>query len=259
MTDYDLPAELRITIDGPVRVVTLNRPAELNACNAAMHRGLTHVWRQIAADREARAVVVTGEGDAFSAGGDFRWLTELNQDAAQAAAAAEEAGELAQEMLRIPLPVVAAVNGPAVGLGCSLTVLSDLVVMSEDAHLADPHVSVGLVAGDGGAYWPLLTSMHRAKEFLFLGSKLSASEALSLGLANRVVAPERVLTESLSLAHRLASQPPLALQDTKRALNTVMTSTAGAGASLAVLAERVSMTSAAHGDRLTQLLGAAKG
>jgi enoyl-CoA hydratase len=197
--------------------------------------------------------VLTGAGRAFSAGGDFGWMQRVHLDPAQAAAATDEAGELIDEMLRFPLPVVAAVNGPAVGLGCSLTILSDLVVMAESAHLADPHVSVGLVAGDGGALWPLVTGLHRAKEFLFLGTRMSAGEAVTFGLANRAVPAGDVLAQALEWAHALAVKPAAALRDTKAALNTYAAALTGPAVRVGLVTERASMGSAEHGERLAQL------
>jgi enoyl-CoA hydratase len=253
----DLPPHadqpVQVTSDGPVRVVTLNRPDQLNAFNAQMHHDLTAVWRKLAADDQARAVVLTGAGRVFSAGGDFAWMRQTHEDSAQATASTDEAGELIQQMLRFPLPVVAAVNGPAVGLGCSLTILADLVVMADSAHLADPHVSVGLVAGDGGAFWPLVTGLHRAKEFLFLGTRLSAQDALAYGLANQVVPAAQVHDEALELAHRLAAQPAGALRDTKAALNAYANAAAWPVAQFAMVAERASMASCEHGELLARL------
>jgi len=246
-------AEITVTADGPVRIVTLNRPNELNAFTRTMHRAITDVWRRIAADTDARAVVLTGAGRAFSAGGDFDWMQRTHQDPAQAAAAVDEAGELIQEMLRFPLPVVAAVNGPAVGLGCSLTILSDLVVMAGSAHLADPHVSIGLVAGDGGVLWPLVMGLHRAKEFLFLGARVAADDALAFGLANRVVPAEDVLPQALEWAHVLAAKPAAALRDTKAALNTYASTLTGPALRVGLVSERASMGSADHGERLARL------
>ncbi|WP_370326625.1 enoyl-CoA hydratase/isomerase family protein [Euzebya sp.] len=250
---YDeLPPEVEVRADGPVRVVTMQRPEHLNAVDEAMHDGLVAVWGRLAADAEARSVVLTGAGSAFSAGGDFDWIAEINASDARASDAAAGAAALITAMLGFPLPVVAAVNGPAVGLGCSLTVMSDIVVMSADAHLADPHVAVGLVAGDGGALWPSLTSMHIAKEFLFLGRRLPAEEASRHGLANRVVPADQVLDEAMDLARRLADLPPQAVQDTKRTLNTQLL--AGWPAiELGVTAERASMRSAAHIARIAAL------
>jgi enoyl-CoA hydratase/carnithine racemase len=119
-----------------------------------------------------------------------------------------------------PKPVIAAVNGPAVGLGCSLALGCDLVFMAESAYLADTHVSVGLVCGDGGAvFWPLLMGLLRCKEYLFTGDRIPAALALQYGLANRVFPDAELMEGARAMAERLAAQPPHALQDTKRALN----------------------------------------
>jgi enoyl-CoA hydratase len=132
---------------------------------------------------------------------------------------AEGAG-IVRGMASFPLPVVAAVNGPAVGLGCSLVALSDLVVMEESAYLADPHVPLGLVAGDGGAItWPLNMGLQRVKEWLLLGGRISSAQALEFGLANRVVPDGQAVPEARKLAQQLANLPPQALRETRRILN----------------------------------------
>jgi len=218
--DYQLSEQLTVTSDGPVRIVTLNRPESLNAVSPDMQRSLISVWSQLAADREARAVVLTGAGKAFSAGGDMDNFLLQHEDVERRRASLRNARRLADEMVGFHLPVVAAVNGPAIGLGATLAILSDIVVMSERSYLADTHVLVGLVAGDGGAaFWPLLTGLLRAKELLLLGSRVSPQEALGLGLANRVVPAEDLMAEATDLAKRLAALPPQAVQDTKRSLN----------------------------------------
>ena len=220
MAGYDLPSEVQVEADGPVRIVTLNRPDVYNAVNAGLHTGLATVWKQLAADPGARAVVLTGAGKAFSAGGDMSWFVKIQEDHELRYAMMREARELVVEILHCPLPVVAAVNGPAVGLGCSLAVLCDVVLIAEHAYLADPHVAIGLVAGDGGALlWPLLMGPLRAKELLFTGDRIDAEDCVRLGLANRVVAGDKLREEALAFAHRLAGLPVRALQDTKRAVN----------------------------------------
>ena len=145
MTTYDLPDELEVVGDGPVRIVRLNRPDHLNAANHELHKGLAAVFPQIDADNEARAVVLTGNGRAFSAGGDFTYLDELARDAGRRKESLADGRAIVTAMVACRVPIVAAVNGPAVGLGCSLVALSDIVFMAESAHLADPHVAVGLV------------------------------------------------------------------------------------------------------------------
>ena len=119
----DLPSEITVESKGAVRVVRLNRADQLNATNQALHRGLTEVWQELASDRDARAVVLTGNGRAFSAGGDMDWFGEIRADETERRRAMNEARQLVEEMVAFPLPVVAAVNGAAVGLGCSVAVL----------------------------------------------------------------------------------------------------------------------------------------
>jgi enoyl-CoA hydratase len=217
---YDLPDELQISAEGPLRILTLNRPEQRNAVNNDMHRALGRVWMQIHEDEGARAVIVTGSGKAFSAGGDFPMMQRINSDSAHRHATLLDARRIATEMVDFPIPIVAAVNGAAVGLGCSLAVLSDIVLMSDRAFFADPHVAIGLVAADGGVLaWPLFMSLLKAKEYLLTGERIPAELAVSLGLANRVVPHDELLSEAYALAERLAAQPWRAVRDTKRALN----------------------------------------
>src|SRR5262245_33466498 len=175
---YDLPDVIRVDDDGPVRVIRLNRPEQLNAINPELHLGLARLFPQLTDDDEARAAVITGEGRAFSAGGDFELLDRMANDRAVRAQELAVGRDLVLNMLRCRVPVVAAVNGPAVGLGCSVIALSDVVYMAESAYLSDPHVTVGLVAADGGPLtWPLHTSLLLAKEYAFTGERISAERA----------------------------------------------------------------------------------
>jgi enoyl-CoA hydratase len=251
-TSITLPG-LEVSSHGSVRQVTLDRPEKLNAVNADLHESLSNVWQAIAADPQARAVVITGAGKAFSAGGDREFLERIAQDAQWRYENMRQARRIVQEMIAFPLPVIAAVNGPAVGLGCSVALLSDLVLMSESAFFADPHVAIGLVAADGGALcWPLLTSLIRAKEYLFTGDRIDARSALELGFANRVVAPEELLEAAHALAERLAAQPAQAMRDTKRAVNIHLQRAVGAVLDFAFSAEAETFTSADFRDRLAQ-------
>ncbi|GAB89568.1 enoyl-CoA hydratase/isomerase family protein [Gordonia rhizosphera] len=206
--------------DDGIALVTLNRPDALNAADEELHGAISTVWSDLSGQPGIRAVVLTGAGKAFSAGGDLPLLDRMTRDLDLRSRIMGEAATLVREMTRLPVPVVAAVNGPAVGLGCSLASLSDLVVMEEDAYFADPHVGLGLVAGDGGALtWPMNMGLQRAKEWLLLGGRMSSERALSYGLANRVVANGRSAEEARILAKRLSALPPQSLYETRRVLN----------------------------------------
>src|SRR5205807_1949864 len=217
---YDLPDVIRVEKDGPVRIVRLSRPDHLNAINDELHLALTRLFPQLSADAEARVAVITGEGRAFSAGGDFDLLDRMAKDRALRHDVIAEGRELVVNMIRCRVPVVAAVNGPAVGLGCSVIALSDVVYMAESAYLSDPHVMVGLVAADGGPLtWPLHTSLLLAKEYAFTGDRISAQRAAEIGLANHVCPDGEVLPSALATAQKIAALPRQAVEATKRVLN----------------------------------------
>lgn len=217
MSSSDL---LLVENDGPVRILTLNNPEMLNAMVDELHDALTDIWVDLSRDREARAVIITGAGRAFSAGGNVPAFDQLTNDLNYRRANMRTAKMLVDNILGSHLPVIAAVNGPAVGLGSSLATSCDLVLMAEGSFLADPHIDMGLVAGDGGVVtWPFLMSMLKVKEYIFTGERVPAETAVNLGLANRVVPKDSLMTEARTLAHKLAAKPPQALQETKRALN----------------------------------------
>jgi len=167
----------------------------------------------------------------------------------------DEAAQIIQEMAQFPLPVVAAVNGAAVGLGANIALLSDIVFMAESAFLCDPHVSVGLTAADGGApLWPLFTSLVKVKEYLFTGARIPAAEAVELGFANRVVADGEVVKAALEFAGRLADQPPQAIRTTKRAVNMHLTRAIAGVLEYALSAEFQSFDTAEHHAAVAQFL-----
>jgi len=208
---YDLPEEIDVREDGPLRIITLNRPEALNAVNDALHTGLARLWPRLSEDRAARAAVLTGSGKAFSAGGDFAYLEELGRDPELRARTIAHGRDLVLGMARCRVPVVAAVNGPAVGLGCSLVALSDIVYIAEDAYLADPHVQVGLVAADGGPLtWPLHISLLLAKEYALTGTRIRAERAVELGLANHVSADP--VGEAIACAKKILELPQQAVR-----------------------------------------------
>jgi enoyl-CoA hydratase len=249
--NYDLPDDLTVTADGAVRTVLINRPDDLNCVNEKLHWALANVWRQLAADKDARVVILSGAGRAFCAGGDLTWITSFLDDPAARDESIREGAQIIEEMLRFPLPVIAAVNGPAVGLGCSVALLSDIMLIADTAYLADPHVAVGLVAGDGGAaFWPMLTPIMRSREYLFTGDRIPAAAAVELGFASRQVPADELMAEAGTLAARLAAQPVEALQGTKRVVNMYLSQALAGPLQAGFAAEVATMRSEDHRRKL---------
>jgi enoyl-CoA hydratase/carnithine racemase len=244
MSAYQVPDEIQVEVDGPIRIIRLNRPEDLNATNRLLHKGLAELFPQLDADLDARVAVVTGAGRAFSAGGDFGYIDELTRDVDLRRETLVHGRQIVTGMVACRVPIVAAVNGPAVGLGCSLVALSDIVYMAESAHLADPHVLLGLVAADGGPVtWPLLTSLQLAKEYALTGDRIPARRAAEMGLVNHVCPDDEVLPRAMACAQKIATLPQRAAEDTKRILNLHLERAVLATLDFALTAEDRSFTS----------------
>jgi enoyl-CoA hydratase len=240
--------------DGPVACVTLARPDRANAMDAEITDALLETIDVLRQDGDVRAMVLTGDGDVFSAGGDIDTIKEMREDRRVRETVLRAHNKLFWVMARLPFPTVAAVNGPAVGAGVTVALLCDIVVIAQDTFLSDPRVSLGLLDGAGGlVLWPLLTSLSAAKEHLLLGDRVSGTEAHRLGLANRAVPASEVLDEALRLADRLAELPPHAVAQTRRLLNLHIHRAAATVLDESARAESACFDTEEHRVRLEQL------
>ena len=218
---------IEVARDEHILTATLNRPERLNAVDGTLHSELEHFFAQVAEDDEVDAIILTGAGRAFCAGGDTKAMAEgtMMQTGRQASLTWFTGGphRLIRNLLGVPQPIVAAVNGDAVGLGATIALFCDVVLAADTARLGDTHVKVGLVAGDGGAViWPLLVGVNRAKELLMTGDLLSAAEAERLGLVNHVHPASELMAAAKAMADRLAGGPTAAVRYTKQAVNKLL-------------------------------------
>ena len=203
--------------DGPVATLIMNRPKTRNALDPELLQALGAALREAAADESVRAVVLAGAGDAFCSGADLKGALGDLEAGADLGPRIEQFHDLIRAIVSAPKPFIAAVRGPAVGFGADLALACDLRVLAEDAYIQEKFVAIGLMPDGGGSFWlPRLVGLGRALEFLMLGTRIDAAQALHLGLANRVVADERA--EAQSIAATLAAGPPLALAAIKAAV-----------------------------------------
>jgi enoyl-CoA hydratase len=245
---------LRVARRGGVLEVTIDNPkSDVNAVDGTLHEELARLFRALRDETEARAVVLTGSKRAFCAGGDFAWFPEL-QGLEKLEPVRRDGKSIVWDLLDVELPIVAAVNGPAVGLGASIALLCDVIFLADTASIADPHVRVGIVAGDGGtAIWPLVLGPARAKEFLLTGDRVEAADALRMGLVNRVVPAGELLDAARAFADRLAAGAPLALRYTKLAVNKWIKDVANTSFDVATALEIVTFQSEDHREALAAI------
>jgi enoyl-CoA hydratase len=240
------PADQRIAIEdrGPIRILTIHNERNRNAVTADMHREFLRAWREIPLEDSVQAVIVTGAGDAFSAGGDIDGMVAALTSEQDRRRSIDEARLIIKSIVDCPVPTIAAINGPAVGAGATFALFCDLAVIADTAYISDPHVNVGLVAGDGGAIiWPVLLGLSRSKQFLFTGDPVSAARAVDWGMAVSQHARADVLAEAVKLAERLIAQPSYALRATKAALNIPLQHAIATGLEASLASELASLTS----------------
>ena len=236
---------------GHVLKITIDRPGnELNAVDDRLHHELTLLMSALKEEREARCIVLTGSGPAFSAGGDYDWFPAL-QEPGRLESLRQEAKNLIWDMLDIQIPIVAAVNGHAMGLGASIALLCDIIFVAESARIGDPHVSVGIVAGDGGTViWPLAVGPALAKQYLLTGDPIDAAEAHRIGLVNFVAPDDQCVDQAIEYATRIAAKAPMAVQYTKVAVNKLLKDAANTAFDVATALEIVTFNSADHAEAL---------
>jgi enoyl-CoA hydratase len=210
---FDYPA------DG-VLLVKINRPERLNAMNAVLHTELSKVWLDIDKDDSCRAVVITGEGKAFSAGGDFDMVESTLGNYRAVTKLHKEAADIVHNITNMEKPVISAINGVAVGAGLAVALTADISIIAENARFTDGHHRLGVAAGDHAAFiWPLLCSMAKARYYLLTNDFIDGREAERIGLVSMAVPLDDLMPTALRVATNLAAGPRRAIAATKRTLN----------------------------------------
>lgn len=205
--------------DGILQVV-LHQEERLNAADASMHNDLAYVWTEIDQDPDTRVVLVRGEGNAFSAGGDFELIEEMMTDDQALVRVWKEARDLVYNLVNCDKPVVSAIHGPAVGAGLAVALLADISVAGRDAKIIDGHTTLGVAAGDHSVLvWPLLCGLAKSKYYLLTNTPLSGAEAERIGLVSLCVGDGEVHTQAEAVARKLAHSSQTAVRWTKYALN----------------------------------------
>lgn len=205
---------------GRVLEVTLNRPEKLNATDAVLHTELARVFFDISNDPDSDIVVLTGAGRAFSAGGDVAWMQDSIDEPERFQQTIREAKQIVFGLIDCEKPIIAKLNGHATGLGATIALFCDIIFAAEHAKIGDPHVSIGFVAGDGGAViWPQLIGYARAKEYLLTGDLMTATQAAQMGLINHAVPAEELDERVNAFADRLANGATKAIRWSKMSVN----------------------------------------
>ena len=233
--------------DHGIVVVTLNRPDRLNAVNGTLHAELARFSRDFGNDREARVLILTGAGRAFCAGGDFSPGDPIGSNP-EGPNLWVEARQIVDHILECEKPLIAAVNGYAMGLGANVALLCDVVVAGPRTVFADTHVNMGIGAGDGGQLiWPFLIGVNRAKYYLMTGDRVTGREAVEIGLANFYVDDmEALMPKALEIAERLAAGAPKAVTASKMAVNAYLRSVSSMIMPMCLKYEEVTMASEDH-------------
>ncbi|MEY2757057.1 MAG: short-chain-enoyl-CoA hydratase [Pseudomonadota bacterium] len=218
--DFSRYERIHASRNGRILTLALTAPNPVNAVDGAMHHELSRIFLDAQDDPDSDLVVLTGAGRAFCAGGDTAWFKTLIESPASFRAIAPEAKRIITSLLDLEKPILCRLNGAAAGLGATIALMCDVIIASDKAVIGDPHVKVGLVAGDGGAIiWPQLIGFARAKELLMTGEMLTAERAMTLGLLNHVVPHDQLEAKVAEVAERILANPKWAVRWTKTAAN----------------------------------------
>jgi enoyl-CoA hydratase len=219
----DWSAYTRLTFDYPadgVLLIKINRPDRLNAMDEVLHTELSRVWLDVDKDDGCRAVVITGEGQAFSAGGDFEMVEATLGSFRVVSRLLKEAAEIVYNITNCTKPIISAINGTAVGAGLAVALTADISIAAESARLTDGHLKLGVAAGDHAAIiWPLLCGLAKARYYLLTSSFIDGREAERIGLVSRCTPDDELMPTALEVAADLAAGPRRAIAATKRTLN----------------------------------------
>lgn len=206
--------------DGRVLTAFITSDHPVNGVDAAMHDELAQVFTDLQRDDDSDIIILSAKGRAFCAGGDFDWFDEQISDPAKFRAIAWDAKRIVTSLLEMEKPILCRLNGAAAGLGATIALLCDIIIADEKALIGDPHVKVGLVAGDGGALiWPQLIGFAKAKELLMTGDLLTAPEAKALELINYAVPSEQLDAKVAEIVAKLQGNPKWAVRWTKTVAN----------------------------------------
>ena len=220
MNFEDYPS-LKFERKGRVLTMKFNTPEALNTLAGPVHTELSKVFVDITEDPDSDILIITGEGRAFSAGGDIEYMQFLYDNPKEFYRCVREAKRIVTSMLECDKIIVSKVNGDAIGLGATIAVMSDMIFAAEHARFGDPHNNVGLTTGDGGQLmWPFLMGYARAKHYLLTGEKFSAQDAKDMGMINDVVAAEELDAFVDAYVDKLLKLPPNSLRWSKSTINT---------------------------------------
>jgi enoyl-CoA hydratase len=214
---------LKFSYHDRVLTVTIDSGAPMNAVNHDLHAELARIFNDLQRDPDSDVVILTGEGRGFCAGGDMDWFREMIDDPRKFRDIGPDAKRIVFSMLELEKPLICRLNGPAAGLGASIALLCDVIIASDKAIIGDPHVKIGLVAGDGGAViWPQLIGYARAKEFLMTGDMIPTPQAAQMGLINYAVPPEELDAKVAEVVGKIVGNPRWAVRWTKTAVNLTL-------------------------------------